>query len=58
MAWSPLTLGLISEKMDNGVPVFSKQSFKVTNLLLISLIIVILNILLYLKWNERLNSSL
>lgn len=28
MAWSPLTLGLISEKMDNGVPVFTRQSFK------------------------------
>lgn len=29
MAWSPLTLGLISEKMDNGMPVFTRQSFKV-----------------------------
>ncbi|XP_063614988.1 voltage-gated potassium channel subunit beta-2-like [Penaeus indicus] len=30
MAWSPLAIGLISSKMDDGMPVFTRQSFKVT----------------------------
>lgn len=28
MAWSPLAIGLISSKMDDGMPVFTRQSFK------------------------------
>ncbi|XP_066944703.1 voltage-gated potassium channel subunit beta-2 isoform X3 [Macrobrachium rosenbergii] len=28
MAWSPLAIGLISSKMDEGMPVFTRQSFK------------------------------
>ncbi|XP_076035837.1 potassium voltage-gated channel subfamily A regulatory beta subunit hyperkinetic isoform X2 [Oratosquilla oratoria] len=28
MAWSPLAIGLISGKMDDGMPVFTRQSFK------------------------------
>lgn len=32
MAWSPLAIGLISTKMDDGMPVFTRQSFKVNTL--------------------------
>ncbi|KAK8375169.1 hypothetical protein O3P69_019924 [Scylla paramamosain] len=28
MAWSPLAIGLISSKVDDGTPVFTRQSFK------------------------------
>ena len=48
MAWSPLTLGLISEKIDNGLPVFTRQSFKVnfcpSNILAISISLNLLHL--------------
>ncbi|XP_063854258.1 voltage-gated potassium channel subunit beta-2-like isoform X2 [Scylla paramamosain] len=31
MAWSPLAIGLISSKVDDGTPVFTRQSFKRKN---------------------------
>jgi hypothetical protein len=29
MAWSPLTMGLVSGKLEDGVPLFARSSFKV-----------------------------